>query len=389
MTSLATVRVSRKGADRVAGGHPWIFASDVTDRGAAQPGDAVRVVDGRGRVLGTAHYSAASQITLRMLSERVEEIGCEFFLRRLAEAAAFRERVVRDTEAYRLAHGEADRLPALIVDRYRDCLVIQTLSQGMDRAKPLIVQALTSLLSPRSIVARNDAAVRDREALPREIGVLAGEEPGRIALMVNGLRFHVDPLKGQKTGIFLDQRENYIAAARYAHGEALDCFTSSGGFAMHLAARCPRVEAVDSAAEMIAAAGENCRANGIGNVVLKEANAFDLLAGYVAAGRRFGTVVLDPPAFAKSRTALEAAVRGYKEINLRALKLLGAGGILVTCSCSHHLSESALLETVAAAALDTRRTLRVLERRTQAPDHPILLTVPETHYLKCLILEVL
>ena len=388
MTSLPTVRVSRKGADRVLGGHPWIFSSDVADRGEARPGDVVRVADTRGHALGTAHYSSTSQITLRMLGDGVEEIGLEFFLRRLGEAAEFRKRVVRDSQACRLVHGEADRLPALVVDRYGDCLVLQALSQGMDRATPLIVQALTSLFQPSSIVARNDASVRDRESLPRESGVLAGVDPGKIAVTMNGLRFHLEPLRGQKTGIFLDQRENYLAAARYGHGEALDCFTSSGGFAMHLAAKCSRVEAVDSAAEMLALAAENCRANGIGNVSLKEANAFDLLSGYVAAGRRFDTVVLDPPAFAKSRAAVDAAVRGYKEINLRALKLLGSGGVLATCSCSHHMSESMLLEVVAEAALDAHRTLRVVERRTQAQDHPILLTVPETHYLKCLILEV-
>ncbi len=389
MSSLPTVRVSRKGADRVLAGHPWIFSSDVASRGDAQPGDVVRVSNTLGHPLGTAHYSSTSQITLRMLGDGVEEIGGEFFLRRLAEAAEFRKRVVRDTQACRLVHGEADRLPALVVDRYGDCLVLQALSQGMDRATPLIVHALTSLFQPSSIVARNDARVRDRESLPRESSVLAGADPGKIAVTMNGLRFHLEPLHGQKTGIFLDQRENYLAAAQYGHGEALDCFTSSGGFAMHLAAKCSRVEAVDSAAEMLALAAENCRANGIGNVSLKEANVFDLLSGYVAAGRRFDTVVLDPPAFAKSRAAVDAAVRGYKEINLRALKLLGSGGILVTCSCSHHMSESMLLEVVAEASLDAHRTLRVLERRTQAQDHPILLTVPETHYLKCLITDVL
>ncbi len=388
MTSLATVRITRKGADRIRNGHPWVFSSDVADRGGAEPGDAVRVADDRGRTLGTAHYSSTSQITLRMLSDRVEPAGREFFVARLAAAAAFRQRVVRDTGAWRVAHGEADRLPALVVDRYGDCLVLQTLSQGMDRAKAVIVEALNELFAPRSIVARNDASVRDRESLPRETGVLSGADPGRVAVSINGLRFHIEPLAGQKTGIFLDQRENYLAAARFAHGEALDCFTSSGGFALHLAARCARVEAVDSAAEMLALAEENRRANGIENVSFREANAFDLLAGHAAAGRRFDTVVLDPPAFAKSRSALDAAVRGYKEINLRALKLLGPGGILVTCSCSHHLSEAMLLELVAEAALDARRALRVLDRRTQAQDHPILLTVPETHYLKCLILEV-
>jgi 23S rRNA (cytosine1962-C5)-methyltransferase len=226
MTSLPTVRVSRKGADRVLGGHPWIFSSDVADRGEAQPGDVVRVADARGRALGTAHYSSTSQITLRMLGDGVEEIGREFFLRRLGEAAGFRKRVVRDSQAWRLVHGEADRLPALVVDRYGDCLVLQALSQGMDRATPLIVEALTSLFQPSSIVARNDASVRDRESLPRETGVLAGVDPGKIAVTMNGLRFHLEPLRGQKTGIFLDQRENYLAAARHGHGEALDCFSS-------------------------------------------------------------------------------------------------------------------------------------------------------------------
>ncbi len=388
VTSLPTVRVTHKGAERVRGGHPWVFSSDVSGRGEAQPGDVVRVTDERGRALGTAHFSSTSQITLRMLSDRVEPAGREFFLARLTAAAAFRQRVVRDTEAWRVVHGEADRLPALVVDRFGDCFVIQTLSQGMDRARPLIVEALNELFVPRSIVARNDAAVRDRESLPRETGVAFGSDPGRVAVQINGLCFHVEPLTGQKTGIFLDQRENYLAAARFAHGEALDCFTSSGGFALHLAARCSRVEAVDSAAEMLALAEANRLANGIENVSFREANAFDLLAGHAAARRHFDTVVLDPPAFAKSRSALDAAVRGYKEINLRALKLLGPGGVLVTCSCSHHLSEAMLLQLVAEAALDARRTLRVLERRTQAQDHPILLTVPETHYLKCLILEV-
>ncbi|MGA2594140.1 MAG: class I SAM-dependent methyltransferase, partial [Bryobacteraceae bacterium] len=203
------------------------------------------------------------------------------------------------------------------------------------------------------------------------------------------LRLQADLLHGQKTGIFLDQRENYNAAARYARGKALDCFTSTGGFALHLASRCESVEAVDSSAAALAAAARNAGLNGISNIEFREADVFDLLAAYSSARRQFATVILDPPAFAKSRRSLEGATRGYKEINLRALRLLGPGGILVTCSCSHHLSEAALLELVAEASLDAGRQLRVLERRTQSQDHPILLTVPETLYLKCLILEVL
>jgi 23S rRNA (cytosine1962-C5)-methyltransferase len=387
MTQFSVVRVSRKGADRVASGHLWVFASDVVDRGEAQPGDAVKVVDARGRALGIAHYSSSSQICLRLLSTQIEAIDRAFFLRRLAAAEARRRRVVSGTDAYRLVHAEGDLLPALIADRYGDYLVLQTLDQGMERAKPEIISALIGLFSPRGIVERNDAPVRKRENLPLQLGVLAGEAPSRVAIRMNGLEFSADLLHGQKTGIFLDQRENYLAAARYGRGKALDCFTSTGGFALHLAAGCETVEGVDSSAAALELAELNRKANRIDNVRFREANVFDLLAGYCAAGRRFSTLVLDPPAFAKTRESLEGAGRGYREINSRALRLLDPGGVLVTCSCSHHVTEAMLLEVVAAAALDAGRSLRVLERRTQAQDHPILLTVPETHYLKCLVLE--
>jgi len=296
--------------------------------------------------------------------------------------------VVRDTDAYRLVHGEGDRLPALVVDRYGDYLVLQTLDQGMDRAKDWIVESLVEMLAPKGIVARNDAPVRTHEQLPLEAGIIFGEAPEVVTVRMNGLELRADLLHGQKTGIFLDQRENYVAAARYAHGRALDCFTSTGGFALHLAARCESVEAVDSGAAVLGTAEENRKANGIGNIEFREADVFELLQSYASARRQFSTVVLDPPAFAKSRRNLDAAARGYKDINLRALRLLSPGGILVTCSCSHHVSEAMLLEIVAEAALDAGRELRVLERRTQAQDHPILLTVPETCYLKCLVLQV-
>jgi len=384
---LTEVRVNRKGANRVASGHPWIFSSDVAERDHAAPGSVVRVADPERRALGMAHYSSTSQICLRLLSREIQEIGPDFFAQRLAEANEFRRMVVRDTDAYRVVHGEGDRLPALVVDRYSDYLVIQTLDQGMDAAKDWIVAALVNLFSPRGIIARNDVAVRAHEQLPLETGVVYGEAPGDLTVHMNGLSFRADLLGGQKTGIFLDQRENYVAAARYAHGRALDCFTSTGSFALHLAAKCESVEAVDSSAAALATAEANRLANGIGNVTFREADVFEVLAGYASARREFSTVVLDPPAFAKSRRNLEAAARGYKEINLRALRLLGPGGVLVTCSCSHHLSEAMLLEIVAEAALDAKRELRVLERRTQAQDHPILLTVPETCYLKCLVLQ--
>ncbi len=386
---MREVKINRKAAGRIGSGHPWIFASDVVDNGGAAPGDAVKVLDPGGRPLGMAHFSGASQITLRLLSHRVEEINREFFAARLAAAENHRRRVVAGTNAYRVTHGEADLLPALVVDRYADCLVLQTLDQGMDRAKDWIVESLVELFAPRGIVARNDAPVRSREDLLLESAVVYGDVPDAVEIAMNGLRLQTDLLRGQKTGIFLDQRENYLAAARYARGRALDCFTSTGGFALHLAAACESVEAVDSSAPALAAAARNAAMNGIANIEFREADAFDLLASYSSARRQFSTVVLDPPAFAKSRRNLESAVRGYKEINLRALRLLGPGGILVTCSCSHHLSEAALLELVAEASLDAGRQLRVLERRTQSLDHPILLTVPETHYLKCLILEVM
>jgi 23S rRNA (cytosine1962-C5)-methyltransferase len=386
---MTRVKVNRKAAGRIASGHPWIFSSDITDLDGAQPGDPVTVVDPGGNSLGTAHYSSTSQIALRLLSPKVEQPDREFFLHRLRAAESHRRTVVCDSDAYRVVHGEADLLPALVVDRYADYLVLQTLNQGMDRAQPEIVSCLEEIFQPKGIIARNDVAVRTKENLPLRSAVVSGEIPESVSVSMNRLTLTADLVHGQKTGIFLDQRENYLAAARYARaGKALDCFTCTGGFALHLAPKVESVEAVDSSASALDRATANARANGIGNIDFRQADAFDLLSGYASARRQFSTVVLDPPAFAKSRRNLDAAAAGYKEINLRALRLLGPGGILVTCSCSHHIGEAMLLEVVAQAALDSGRTLRVLERRTQSQDHPILLTVPETLYLKCLILEV-
>jgi len=384
---VTTVQVNRRGAERVSAGHPWIVASDVVES-KAEAGEAVKVAGPGARVLGTAHFSSASQIRLRMLSNRVEEIDRGFFLKRLAAAEAYRRRVVQNSDAFRLVYGEADLLPALVVDRYGDYLVLQTLNQGMDRARPVIIDCLVELFHPKGIVARNDAAVRAKENLSLEAGVAWGEEPGEVATRMNGLELTADLLHGQKTGIYLDQRENYLAAARYAQGRVLDAFTSTGGFALHLAAGVECVEAVDSSEPALAVARANAARNSLANIEFRQAEVFELLSAYASARRQFDTVVLDPPAFAKSRRAAEGAARGYKDINLRALRLLGPGGVLVTCSCSHHMSEADLLEVVADASLDAGRRLRVLERRTQAQDHPILLTVPETHYLKCLIFEV-
>ena len=383
------VRVSRKGADRVTSGHPWIFSSDIADRDGAQPGRPVKVADLRGRPLGTAHYSSSSQISLRMLSRQVEEIGRDFFLRACAPPRRTGAPWYAIPMPTGVVHGEADLLPALVVDRYGDYLVVQTLDQGMDAAKGAIASALDEIFHPKGIVARNDVAVRTKEELPLETTILAGEVPESVPVRMNALTLRADLMHGQKTGIFLDQRDNYRAAARYARGgKALDCFTSTGGFALHLAGKCESVEAADSSGPALVTARANATANGIVNIDFKEADIFQLLGNYASARRHFSMVVLDPPAFAKSRRNLESATTGYKEINLRALRLLQPGGILVTCSCSHHLGEGALLELVAQASLDANRTLRVLERRTQSQDHPILLTVPETLYLKCLILEV-
>ncbi len=389
MSTGPTVRVNRKAAERVHSGHLWIFKSDVLDANSAEAGDAVRVIDFKGRVLGTAHFSAASQISLRMLSRQVQAIDGQWLQRRIEQAYEYRLRVVSDSDAYRLIYSEGDLLPGLIVDRYGDYLVLQLLNQGMNKMADQILQVLQKLLNPKGVLARNDSGVREKEDLPREVRVLAGDIPERAQVKMNGLRYEADLLTGQKTGVFLDQRENYLAARRYARGRALDCFTATGGFSLHLASVCEQVEAVDSSGPTLDVARRNAALNTAENIDWREADVLQYLPGLVSAKRNFDIVVVDPPAFTKTRGALEGAVRGYKEINLRALRLLQKGGILVSCSCSQHMSEGHFLELIASAALDSGKQLRILERRTQAQDHPILLTVPETHYLKCLIFEVL
>jgi len=385
---MIQVEVNRRAAQRVESGHPWIYASDVVDRQDAMPGSVVRVVDPRKRELGMAHYSSTSKISLRLLSSRVETVNADFFRARIERAAAYRQAVVRDTTAYRVVYGEADLLPALIIDRYGDCFVLQTLDQGMEAAKPQIVEALASLFHAAAIIERNDAPVRAREGLEPITSVLRGEAPEEIEFQMNGLTWGARLLQGQKTGVFLDQRENYLATRRFARGPVLDCFTYTGGFALHMAACGCAVEAVDSSTEALEAGRRNAVRNSLTSVEFRQADLFELLTQYHQARRKFGTIVLDPPAFAKTRAQLAGAARGYKDINLRALRMLDRDGILITCSCSHHFTEADLLQVVAEAALDSGRRLRVLERRTQALDHPILLTVPETHYLKCLILQV-
>jgi 23S rRNA (cytosine1962-C5)-methyltransferase len=384
----ASVLISSRGSERLRSGHPWVYQSDLRSA-QAEPGAVVRVTDERGRFHGRAFYSDKSQIAVRLLTHRNVSVDRDFFLERFRRAAAFRKTVVENTDAYRQVYGEADQLPSIIVDRYGDYLVLQTLSQGAEKQKPLIVEILVELFSPKGILERNDPKVRLLEGLEQRVGVLHGEVPEEIIAHENGIKFVYDLAHGQKTGSFLDQRENHWAARRYAVGEVLDCFSYQGGFALSVAGNCQHVEGLDMGAAAVEAARRNQELNSIKNVTFREGNTFDLLKEYDEAGRRFQMVILDPPAFAKNRDSLPAAQRGYKEINLRALKILEPGGYLVTCSCSYHVSEALFLQLVAEAANDARRTVAVIERRTQAQDHPILLTMPETHYLKCIFIRVL
>ncbi|MGH9668488.1 MAG: class I SAM-dependent rRNA methyltransferase [Terriglobales bacterium] len=389
--------VRARAAARLRAGHVWVYRSDLVSPSGLSPGALVTVCDPRGKTLGTALYSSASQIALRMISGGpVADGGAfhELLRQRLRVAAEYRRWAVNGSDAYRVVFSEADALPGLIVDRYNDVLALQALTQAMDspEVKATVVAALLEEFSPAGVVERVDARIRKLEHLPEsQGGLLAGEKDSTVFTM-NGVRFHYRAGEGQKTGAFLDQRENYAAAAGFAHGHALDVFCYQGGFALHLARVCENVAGVDSSRPALEMAEQNEALNRAASSAPEiewiEGNAFDLLKDYAAAGRQYDTIVLDPPAFAKSKTTVETALRGYKELNLRALKMLQPGGILVTCSCSYHLSEADYMGVVAAAAADAHRTLRVLEKRVQAKDHPVLLSVPETSYLKCLILTV-
>lgn len=384
----ATVTITKRGAQRVHARHCWIYRSDVADHSGAQAGNVVRVIDSRERPLGCALYSSRSRIALRMVSFDDVEINRDFWLSRLASAERLREQVVRDATAYRLVYGESDLLPSLIVDRYNDCFVIQTLSQGMDALKTMWVELLAERYSPRAIVERNEARVRDLEGLPRATGVVYGSDPGEFVIEESGVRLAVNLAEGQKTGSFLDQRENRIAARSYARGRALDCFTYQGAFALHLAREAEQVIGVDVSAPAIAQARRNAELNGATNVEFVEANVFDLLREMEQAGERFDVINLDPPAFAKNRASIEGATRGYKEINLRAMKMLAPAGTLITSTCSYHMSEESFLNVLADAAADAGRSVQLIEKRTQARDHPVLISMPETYYLKCMILRI-
>jgi len=382
------VVISARGEERLRGGHPWIYRADVGDV-HADAGDRVVVRNARGRVLGHALFSDRSQIAIRMLAYGAADTdpADDALVRRRIEAAiAFRTSLAIDATAYRLIHGEADLLPSLIVDRYGEYLVVQALSQGMDRLLPVVVGALTDLLHPRGILARNDPRARLLEGLEQRVDVIAGEVPELVSVTETGIAYEVDLRRGQKTGLFLDQRENRAAAMQYARGRLLDCFSYNGGFALVLGRQCQETIAFDVSEDAIARVRQNATRNGIA-VDARVGNVFDELRGLERLGERFDTIVLDPPAFAKNKAAVPKARSGYKEINLRALKLLNPGGVLVTCSCSYNIDESAFADLILSAAVDAQAQVTVVEKRIQGRDHPVLLAVPETYYLKCFILR--
>ncbi|HLB37232.1 MAG TPA: class I SAM-dependent rRNA methyltransferase [Gemmatimonadales bacterium] len=383
---MNTVVVSAKGATRWRRGHPWIYRSDVLTT-ARTPAGPVRVTDRAGRFLGQALYSPASEIRLRLLTREEEPLDAAWWRSRVEAAAARRAGLMPETTAYRVVHAESDGLPSLIVDHYGDIVVAQVLSAGLEAVRPLVLQAIQDLLHPRGVLLRNDATVRRHEGLPLEIVEVAGSVPAIIEVREGGIRHLVSPREGQKTGAFLDQRENRLLVGRLAQGDALDVFTYQGLFALHAAARCPRVLAVDSSAAALALARRNAELNRCGNVEWREANGFDVLRTLEREGATFGTIVLDPPAFAKQKGAVPRALAGYKEINLRAMRLLAPGGVLFTASCSFHVSRAAFLDMLADAAADSGRRVALECVTGQSSDHPELLTVPETGYLKGAVLR--
>ena len=384
MTPTATV--TARGEERVKRAHPWIYRSDIADVAAA-PGDIVEVRNQRQRVLGRAFFSDQSQITLRLIARGDVVVDDAFWRARLQTAIAFRETLKIDASAYRLVHAEADLIPSFIVDRYGDYLVVQALAQSTDRLLPTLVPILVELTGARGVLARNDPRVRVLEGLEQRVDVLHGDVPEQITAHEGPVEYEVDPWKGQKTGLFLDQRENREAASHYTRGRLLDCFSYNGGFALRLARHAERAEAIDSSADAVGRIVKNASRNALTNLHAREANVFDELRALDKSGERYDTIVLDPPAFAKNKASIPKALAGYKDINLRALRLLNPGGYLITCSCSYNVSEATFLEIIHEASIDSHVAVTVVEKRMQGRDHPVLLGVPETYYLKCLILR--
>jgi 23S rRNA (cytosine1962-C5)-methyltransferase len=385
-TQRPAVVISARGEERVRSRHPWIYRSDVVDVDAGG-GDIVEVIGPRRRRIGSALFSDQSQISLRMLTVG-ESVADEPLLRtRIASAVHVRESLALDASAYRVVHGEADLLPSLIVDRYGDYLAVQALSQGTDRLLPAITSMLVDLLNPAGILARNDPKVRALEGLEQSISVLHGEVPESVIVREGPIEYDVDMRRGQKTGLFLDQRENREAAERYARGRLLDCFSYTGGFALRLARKCPEAEALDISADAVERIRANAIRNGVPHLQAREVNVFDELRRLERSGARYDTIVLDPPAFAKNKASIPNAMAGYKEINLRAMRLLNPGGHLITCSCSYNVNEDMFAEVIHQASIDSHTPVAMVEKRIQGRDHPVLVGVPETYYLKCFILR--
>ena len=382
--------VSLRGAKRWQQGHPWIFRSDVSQppAGSAGPAGAVRVRDVRGHALGWALWSPGSEISLRLIDADPDAvIDGAWWHARLEQALARRAPLANQTNACRLVHGEGDGLPSLVVDRFDRWLVVQLLSAGLEAFRTEIVDALRSITGAEGALARNDAAVRDREGLPRGVEPLWGTVPDEIEVLEHGVRYLAAPRTGQKTGAFLDQREARVLVGGVAHGRALDLFSYHGSFALHLARQADAVTAVDSSGPALARAAQNATLNGFTNVTCAEADAFEFLREALRNGERYDTIVVDPPAFAKNRPSLPAAVRAYRDINLHAMKLLTPGGLLYSASCSYHLTKPLFWEMLqdAAAGAGRRMVLRTLTG--QPLDHPEVLTSPETGYLKGALLE--
>jgi 23S rRNA (cytosine1962-C5)-methyltransferase len=386
---VGEVEISANGNRRLRQGHLWVYSSDVVKEPVGDPPVFARVLDPGSKTVGYALYSGKSEIRLRLFSRDDQPPTPELLRKRLHESIERRRYRLVPGTACRLVFGEADILPSVVVDRYAEFVVLQTLSRGAEALKPVLVEMLEEEMRPAGIIERNDVKARLLEGLDESRGILAGRVPSEVEIQEEGVRFVVDLCSGQKTGFFLDQSENRAAAARYASGKALDCFTNTGAFALHFAGRCESVLAADTSEESLAVARRNAALNRFSHVEFREANAFDLLRELERAGARFDVVCLDPPAFAKNRKALAGALGGYKEINLRAMKLLNPDGVLVTSSCSYHLQEAMFYEVLQMAAHDARRYVQVLERRSQAADHPVLIGMPETHYLKCFILRVM
>ncbi|MDF3003481.1 MAG: class SAM-dependent rRNA methyltransferase [Bacillota bacterium] len=376
---------------RVDYGHPWIFRSDIeTVSGQVSPGDVVEVYSNKNRFLGKGYYNPASQITIRMLTRQDEEINQEFLRKRIIAAWEYRQRIA-DPNSCRVIFAESDFLPALIVDKFADILVVQTLALGIDRYKNEIIEILNDVIKPRGIYERNDVPIRELEGLSQQKGFLSDPFDTKVLMSENGVKFLVDVENGQKTGFFLDQKENRAALEPLVKdGRVLDCFSHTGSFALHAGHYgAKEVIGVDISAHAVECAQHNASLNQLEGVVrFEEANVFDLLRSYSDQKEKFDTVILDPPAFTKTKSAVEGAVRGYKEINLRAMKIIREGGFLVTCSCSQHVDNGLFINIVYEAAHDARKTLRLLEFRSQAKDHPILLASGETQYIKCAILQV-